>query len=173
MKKITKIWMLSTSVLVLILMLLGWLLFKWYVNYAPIQPFLIYYGGIPTTHRQIENFVNRIDGYPIVILGDGLSDPAHATAIIKLAKKNSLSTTFWGYISIGVTHQSGNLNSNEVKLYLLRWKKIGASGVLFDTAGPDFGVTHKRLFHLVALAHHYGMRVIVNSWYPQAVLNVG
>ncbi len=159
--------------LVLILMLFWWLGDRWYVNYAPVQPFLIYYGGIPTQNKQITTFVDQLTGYPIVILGDGLSDSAPSSSIIRLAKKSSPNIAFFGYISIGVTHQAGNLSVNEVKSLLKQWKQIGASGVLYDTAGPDFGVSYKRLSQLVALAHQYGMRIIVNSWYPQAVLHVG
>lgn len=142
-------------------------------TFHPIKPFLIYYGGLPVHKSHLRQFVHRIDGYSVVVLGTGLDHPAAMRAIIQLEKKNHKSTRFYGYISIGVTHGGGNKSYNEVKRGLESWKKGGAYGILFDTAGPDFGVTKTRLRTMVQIAHSEGLSVLINSWYPEAVLGVG
>ncbi len=155
------------------LVLTIWLGYEGYVNYAPVKPFLIYYGGLPTAEKQANAFVKRLVGYSVVVLGTGLNDPTIASKIIHLGQKSSQPIRFYGYISIGVTHQAGNLSESTVRSRLLQWKNIGANGVLYDTAGPDFGVSHKRLERLIKMAHQTGLQVIVNSWYPQALLDAG
>lgn len=144
-----------------------------YRNYAPVKPFLVYYGELPTTIRDVPAFVKRLQGYPVVIIGDGLSSPIIASDIIRLGHRTPHPIRFYGYISIGVTHQAGNYSVKQVQSLLLHWKKIGVYGILYDTAGPDFGVSHQRLMKLIQLAHRIGLYVIVNSWFPQAVMNVG
>lgn len=144
----------------------------WYKYYAPVSPFLIYYGGLPS-QSQAPVFEKKLNGYPVVLLGTGLDSPAVAKSIIRMGKKGPHPIRFYGYISIGITHQAGNHSTRQVQSLLHSWRQIGVYGVLYDTAGPDFGVSQQRLTKLVKLAHKSGLYVIVNSWYPQAVMHVG
>lgn len=145
----------------------------WRHSYAPIRPFLIYYGGLPRSHTRLQQFEQRLSGYPVVVLGTGLDEQKSAERIIAWGHGRPHPMRFYGYISIGITHNGGDLPVRGVNRRLQEWKAIGADGVLYDTAGPDYGVSQTRLATLVKLAHQLGMTVIVNAWSPSAVLHAG
>lgn len=146
---------------------------SWQHSYAPIRPFLIYYGGLPAYGASLMKFEHRLAGYPVVVLGTGLDEPQSAARIIAWGHSQSRPMHFYGYISIGVSHGGGNLSPQAVGERLQSWRQLGADGVLYDTAGPDFGVSHQRLSTLVTLAHRHRLDVIVNAWSPRAVLSAG
>ena len=108
----------------------------------------------------------------VLVLGDGLEHPSHgdhqATASI-IATMIGAGRQVFGYVDLGVSTQ--NLSIDTIKQYVDEWRAMGASGIFFDDAGYDYGVTRARQNAAVDYVHLYGMKVFMNAWVMDDVLS--
>ena len=140
---------------------------------APPRPLLIYYGSLPTapTPQALATLDARFAGYQLVVLHSGLENPGNSSAAVVSALVQKLpAVSFYGYLALGVTHGEPNYALAQIDTDLARWRQLGVSGVLLDTAGHDYGVSTTRLGAAMMKAHQLGLRVIVNAYRPQDVL---
>lgn len=108
--------------------------------------------------------------YDLVVLGDGLQDPAHpdhanTTAIVAAAP----SVRFFGYVSIGQTTVGLTLAQLQARIHA--WATTGVRGVLLDEAGFDYGVTRTRCNAVIDLVHAAGLEALANAWQPDDVFS--
>ncbi len=135
----------------------------------------IYYGwpsymnGAGGNITQALTIFTRFD---VIVFGDGIEHPSHGDYTNTVAINDELRNSnieVYGYIDLGVTTQ--NLDSVTISTYIDEWITAGASGIFFDDAGEDYGVTRLRLTSAVAYAHSQGLNVFVNAWNPDDVLS--
>lgn len=110
--------------------------------------------------------------YDVVVLGDGLGEPADANyantvATISAAKAANPSIQFFGYVDLGVTTQ--NLALATIQTRVNNWFTAGVAGIFFDDAGYDYQVSRSRLNTALGYAHAQGA-AIVNAWNPDDVM---
>lgn len=142
-----------------------------------IQPpsrLCIYYGqpsevndSTGDTDRAIAAFMNC----DLIVLGDGLEHPQHEdhqAAIAIITALAGAGKAVFGYVDLGVTTQ--NLDEASLRRYVDEWHRIGATGIFFDDAGYDFGVTRARQNALVDYVHGLGLSVFMNAWNIEDVL---
>lgn len=140
---------------------------------APPRPLLIYYGSLPTapTPQALATLEARFAGYRLIVLHSGLENPGNTSAAVVGALVQHLpAVSFYGYLALGVTHGEPNYSLTQIDTDLARWRQLGVSGMLLDTAGHDYGVSAARLRAAMMKAHQLGLRVIVNAYRPQDVL---
>lgn len=139
-----------------------------------VTPFLIYYGWIPQTRSHEDQWIRKVSGYRIIVLGGGdewiaSGDKVACAHVIKALPH----TTFYGYVDIGVTDHQPDHTLTVIGRDLRAWKKLGVQGVLLDCAGASYGVSQSRLRTAVGLAHDQDLKVLLNSWNPQTALVAG
>jgi hypothetical protein len=114
----------------------------------------------------------------VIVLGDGLefdragsgyAGPAeHAFTIRLIAElaRGPRRPSVFGYIDLGRSQQ---LTLEQIADRVNRWAAMGVSGIFFDEAGFDFGVTRDRQNRAVDAAHARGLAVCVNAFQPEDV----
>ncbi|MBN1993655.1 MAG: hypothetical protein JW953_13220 [Anaerolineae bacterium] len=113
--------------------------------------------------------------FDIVVLGDGLEHPSHedytnTVAIIKNLKDHDVKV--YSYIDLGVISPAQNLSIVTITTHVDAWATItGVTGIFFDNAGYDFGVSRTRLISAVNYVHNKDLAVFVNAWHPDDVLS--
>lgn len=139
-----------------------------------VMPFLIYYGWIPHRPGPFWRLARAMRGYPVVVLGSGDEWPSSGDAgpTARLIRAMP-AVAFYGYVNIGVTDGQPHHSFAVMQKDFQAWHAMGATGVLLDCAGPDYGVTPERLARAVAMAHQADLRVLVNAFEPRAVLAAG
>ncbi|MGN6524630.1 MAG: hypothetical protein ACTHMZ_15730 [Actinomycetes bacterium] len=75
-----------------------------------------------------------------------------------------------GYVAVAAHSVAPVLSLSDMDRMLRAWSALGASGVLLDCAGYDFGVTRERFRAVIALVRAHGLRPLVNAWRPADVL---
>jgi len=127
---------------------------------------LIYYGWPSAVPLEV------YARYDVVVLGAGLEEPDHpehekARAIIEWLPR----VAFYGYLDLGMTTSA--LPPAELHRRTGRWAELGATGLLLDDYGDDYGVTRQRRAVAVANAHAVGLLVCANAWRPEQATGLG
>ena len=139
----------------------------------------IYY-GYPTLVNgaagDLDRAAEAFARYDVVVFGDGLElDPADAPDAASKRERAALSdlvarirrlrpdVEIYGYVDLGSSQQ---LRSGEIAWRIDRWQAARATGIFFDEAGADFGVTPARRQAAVAAAHARRLRVFMNAFNP-------
>jgi hypothetical protein len=138
------------------------------------QPFLIYYGWFSQNSTVLAQQARAMEKYSVVVIGSGLENavnPDFNAARTVIGEDSA--TAFYGYISIGKASGLPNYSRAAIAQRAKEWAAIGVKGILLDDAGPDFGVSQGRLQSVISMVHALHLHVIVNSWDPAAVIDVG
>lgn len=143
---------------------------------ALAAPFGIYYGWPSAVNGAAGDPVAAVSaflasGYPLVVLGADNALPSgdpHAPAIIAGLRHGGVAV--YGYVAIAAHSVAPVLSLSDMDRRLRAWSALGASGVLLDCAGYDFGVTRERFRAVIALVRAHGLRPLVNAWRPADVL---
>jgi hypothetical protein len=114
--------------------------------------------------------------FDIVVFGGGLEDSSHRDHIRTITITNNLKEggiKIYGYIDLGIS--TANLDLVAIETRVNNWAAMGATGIFYDNAGRDFGVSRTRLISAVDLAHNYSptLSVFVNAWNPDDVFADG
>ena len=134
----------------------------------------IYYGWpsfVNHSQGNVNAAVRHFSQFDIVVLGDGLEHPFHAdhkataTIIRQLVDRGVL---VYGYVDMGVSTQ--NLSLSAAKRYVDEWYAMGVTGIFWDDAGFDFGVSRERQDILFDYTHQKGLSAFVNAWHLENVL---
>lgn len=141
---------------------------------SPQPGTLLVYYGYPS-HINGANNVARAAGelgrYEYVVLGAGLerSDHAdHANTRRILRRPEMASTRVFGYVDLGVF--TANLPLSEVRARVDAWAELGASGILFDDFGYDYGTDRGRQNAAVSYVRKaHGLPVLANGHHAQDV----
>lgn len=117
--------------------------------------------------------------YDAVVLGDGLefdasrpgrqalpAEHAFAVRLIDALSRAPRHPAVYGYVDLG---NSQRLPLDELVARIGLWADMGATGVFFDEAGYDFGVTRARQNAAVDAAHARGLRAFLNAFQPDDV----
>jgi hypothetical protein len=135
----------------------------------------VYYGWpslVNGAGGDVGRAVAAFSPFRVLVLGDGLDRPSHGdhepTRRI-IAGLNARGTTdVYGYVDLGVSTQ--NLSLAQIRESVDRWAAIGASGIMLDDAGADYGVTPARLNAVLDQIHGRGLKAILNAWNPDDAL---
>lgn len=138
----------------------------------PPMPFCLYYGWIPHTPAAYTALAQRLQGYPVVVLGSGdewaaSGDEGPTHRLIQQLR----STQFYGYVDIGVTNGQPDHSLATIQRAVRQWARLGIRGVLLDCAGPSYGVSLARLRASVAAVHANHLRVLINAFTPAVALH--
>lgn len=133
---------------------------------ASLAKLAIYYGWPSAINgaSSLDAASAELARYQVVVLGDGLADPAHGdhVATVHMVPKLTASgVEVFGYVALG-----NEIEVSAVKRQVKAWARLAVSGVFFDEAGYDFGNTRRRLRKVVKIAHRCGMRVFANAHNP-------
>lgn len=135
-------------------------------------PIAFYYGWpgeVNGAAGHLERAAGAFGGYECVVLGEGNvlagADPAVAALVPRLGPRAR------GYVDLGVTHGSRAWPMAKLVALMTAWRDLGATGVMLDCAGSDYGVSRHRFVGAVDAAHEMGLSVIANSWRPDDVLS--
>ena len=125
-------------------------------------------GGDPAAASEV------FQEYDIVVLGDGLQDPAHpdhanTASLIARLKTPPNATAVYGYIPIGVT--TANLSNEEIQSRVDAWMALGTAGIFVDEADYAFGVSRQRQNEVVDYVHSRGLGVFINAFDPDDVFS--
>ncbi|MBY0492698.1 MAG: spherulation-specific family 4 protein [Cyanobacteria bacterium] len=152
---------------------------------APLAParLAIYY-GYPSLVNGASGDVARAAAtfadYDVVVFGDGLEfadvnprrtpagagpDEHRRTAAI-VDKLRQQSVDVYGYIDLG---NSQKLPLPELLQRIKLWAAMKVSGIFFDEAGYDYGVTRERQNAVVDATHALGLGAFVNAFNPDDV----
>lgn len=141
---------------------------------ASPQRLCIYYGWpshVNGSNGDVAQATAHFMNCDVIVLGDGIGRPEHAdhlrsaqivTALVSEGRR------VFGYVDLGVTTQ--NLDEGTLRQRVDGWRDIGATGIFFDDAGYDFGVTRARQNTMVEYVHQLGLSVFVNAWNIDDVL---
>ncbi|MBT8466619.1 MAG: hypothetical protein KJO57_18230 [Deltaproteobacteria bacterium] len=138
---------------------------------------LLVYRGRPSAINGATSLaaaIAELAQYEIVILGDGLQDPAHPdhadTVQIAAALRDAGSTVF-GTVPVGVS--TGNLPLDEIRQRLDDWNDTNVRGVLLDQFGYEFLTTRDRQNAIVDHAHSQSLLVAVSAEDPADAFDDG
>jgi hypothetical protein len=152
---------------------------------APLAParLAIYYGYpslVNGASGNVERAAATFAEYDVVVFGDGLEfadvdtrrSPAgpgvtehrRTRAIIDRLERQSVDV--YGYVDLGNTQQ---LSPAELQSRVRLWAAMQVSGIFFDEAGYDFGVTRDRQNAITDFTHGLGLRVFMNAFNPDDV----
>ncbi len=132
-------------------------------------PFAVYYGfpGQVAGCSDANCATKALRAFPLTVLGDGLEQerhPEHALTRRIIYGLRDTECRLYGYVDLGMT--TGALEVTEIAQRLVAWSDLGATGILLDDAGAEYGVSPERLNACVTLAHGHGLSVIVNAGDP-------
>jgi len=132
-----------------------------------LAPLLVYYGW-PSCLNGGANPIADLNRYGHVILGAGLEDPKHPDHAETRQIVAATSALVYGYIDAGVT--TSHYTVRRIRRSMLRWKRLGAVGVMLDDFGFGYGVSKRRRRRCVDAAHLLDLNVIANVWEPDSEL---
>ncbi len=133
----------------------------------------------------IQKAVSAFAPYNVIVLGDGVQFNTRVkkrrpvgVGAIEYQRSRQIAaaileqrphTDIYGYISLGDTQA---LPGSEVQRRIHLWKDFGATGIFLDEAGYDWRiVTRNRQNSALNAAHSLGMKVFINAYYPDSLLN--
>ena len=134
----------------------------------------IYYGWpsfVNNSQGDIDLAIQHFSQFDIVVFGDGLehfSHPDHKNTATIIRRLVNQGVQVYGYVDMGVSTQ--NLSVSTAQQYVDAWHRMGVTGIFWDDAGFDFGVTRDRQNLLFDYTHQRGLSVFVNAWHPEDVL---
>ena len=136
--------------------------------------FAVYYGWpgeVNGSGGDVAAAIEAFAGYREVVLGEGNvlpgADPSAAAVIAGLVRRR---TFVFGYVDLGVTNGTRNWAADRLEELTQTWCALGAGGLFLDCAGRDYGVSARRLAYAVRLSRERRLRVLVNAWRPEEVL---
>lgn len=109
--------------------------------------------------------------FDLIILGDGLQNtthPDHANTKTIVANLTAQKRLTFGYVDLGVS--TNNYSENTLRQQIDNWKQVGISGIMFDDAGFDYGVTRERQNVVIQHCRQQNLKVMMNAWNPDDVL---
>jgi hypothetical protein len=156
------------------------------VHKKPVPSLAIYYGYpslINGVDGDMDRAVDAFSPYDIIVFGDGLEfndqrsgrlpvgpgsdEHQRAARILTRLRESPRSPELYGYVALG---QMQHLVGSEIDERVALWSAMGVTGIFFDEAGRDYGVTRQRLATAVGSAHERGLNVCVNAFEPADVL---
>jgi hypothetical protein len=109
--------------------------------------------------------------FDAVVLGD-LTPSEHGDRLRGcVVRRLALQRSVFGYLSVGPGQGQPNWSDVDLGSRIEAWTVLGATGVLLDCAGQDFGVSGRRLRRAVKTVHRVGLSVLVNAWNPGDLLD--
>lgn len=130
---------------------------------------LIYYGWPNSFNSATNSWNNELVAqdmakYNLIVLGDGVQDPGHGDysnteIIIPRIKVLNPSVQIFGYADTTLA-----LNTFETKVD--QWNTLAVTGILFDQAGYDWGVTRAQFNEKVDYVHGRSSanKCFINAW---------
>jgi hypothetical protein len=141
---------------------------------------MVYYGWLnsfnsATNGWNNENVAQDLKDYDILVLGDGIQDPAHgdfANTQVILARVKVLNPNI---LLFGYDSKAQTLSVFQTKA--TQWNTLGVSGIFMDEAGYDFGSTtssNTRAAFNTRVTYVHGLStahtVMANCWNPNNIL---
>ncbi len=143
---------------------------------APAVPsrLAIYYGYpglINGAAANIATAAAEFAAYQIVVLGDGLEFPEHpdhanTRRILAELRKIDRSQELFGYIALG---NGTNLDAAGIERRVQLWASMGVTGIFYDEAGRDFGVSFARVEAAIRAARRHQLAVCLNAFDLSAI----
>lgn len=109
--------------------------------------------------------------FDLIVLGDGLqkvTHPDHTNTKTIVANLTSQKRLTFGYVDLGVS--TNNYAENTLRQQIDDWKKLGISGIMFDDAGFDYGVTRERQNVVIQHCRQQNLQIMMNAWDPSDVI---
>jgi hypothetical protein len=136
----------------------------------PPAPLAIYYGwpSVVNGAGGVELAVRAFALFSAVVFGGGLEDPAHpdhANTREIIARLVGSGVEVYGYLSLPRLSSLGGLAAA-----VGRWAALGVSGIFWDNASYDWGVTRRQQSLALDCTHESGLCAFVNAWFPDHVL---
>lgn len=145
--------------------------------YKRPQDLLIYYGWINSFNSAQNGWNNELVAqdmakYGLVVLGDGVQDPAHGdfantSVVIPRIKALNPNCKIFGYVS-------SNQDIEDFMTKADQWDALEVDGIFMDESGYDYGVTrdmqNMRIGHVRGLAHAY--TCFLNAWNMDHIIGV-
>lgn len=137
---------------------------------TPPARLAIYYGYPSLVNSAAGNLTAAtasFAAFDVVVLGDGLEHPAHpdhANTQQVVTNLIGAGIEVYGYVDMGVTTQ--NLSIATAEQYVDEWAAMGVTGIFWDDAGYDYGVTRARQKTLIDYTHAQGLKAFANAWVP-------
>lgn len=133
----------------------------------------IYYGYpslINGAASHISAAAAQLAAYDIVVLGDGLEfrdhpDHWNTRKILSLRNRTGRPAEVFGYVALGRQPHGATSIEHRVRL----WAQTGATGIFYDEAGHDFGVTFDRVAHAIDIARQHHLAVCLNAFDLSAI----
>jgi hypothetical protein len=151
-----------------------------------VRRLAIYYGYpslINGAGGDVSRATEAFSPYDVIVLGDGLQfgdrptgrpqagpgrdEHERAVEIVARLRETARSREIYGYVGLGNTQ---HLALAEIEERVALWAAMGATGIFFDEAGQDYGVSRERLEAAVRFAHERDLNVCVNAFDPADVL---
>lgn len=143
---------------------------------APAAPpgLAIYYGYPGLINGAASNVAAaaaEFAAYKVVVLGDGLESTGHADhantrRILSELRKADVAPEVFGYIALG---KATNLDAAAIERRARLWASMGVTGIFFDEAGRDFGVSFARVREAVHAARRHQLAVCLNAFDLSAI----
>ncbi|MBN1993657.1 MAG: hypothetical protein JW953_13230 [Anaerolineae bacterium] len=145
------------------------------VEPTPPARLAIYYGWPSLVNGAQGNLISAthvFSQFNVVVFGDGLEHPTHlehanTKIIIQNLRKNEIEV--YGYVDLGVSPPTQNLPTDTIETYVNEWAAMNVTGIFYDDAGQDYGVTTSRLAQAINYAHAQNLAVFINAWNPTDV----
>jgi hypothetical protein len=151
------------------------------VEQIPLPKSLAIYYGFPSlvngSRGDLNLALNTFAEYDIVVFGDGLEftdinpnrfppgagkqEHENTKKLISLLKESKRKTLTYGYIDLGNTQ---NLSLVEIENRARDWANMGVTGIFFDEAGYDYGVTRTRQNLAIKIVQALGLQVFLNAY---------
>ncbi|CAF1627584.1 unnamed protein product, partial [Didymodactylos carnosus] len=136
----------------------------------------IYYGYPSLVQNSSGNLVsaaNWFKQFDLIVFGAGIWNINHTD------HNNTMNITrtlvakgkrVFGYVDLGVIPGTNNYSYTQMQQAVNGWSQMGATGIFWDDAGFDYGVTRQRQSDMINYCHNKSMNVIMNAWNPDDVL---
>lgn len=128
---------------------------------------LFYYGWLNSFNSGDNGWDNELVAqdlakYELVVVGDGVQDPAHGdyantSVILPRLRELNPRTTLFGYIQTDLDYET-------IIAKIDQWVTLNVNGIFFDRAGYDFGTNREELNRRLKYAHDNGLTCFVNAW---------
>jgi hypothetical protein len=133
----------------------------------PPAPLAIYYGwpSVVNGTNDVELAVRAFAHFSAVVFGAGLENPAHpdhANSRQVIARLVGRGLEVYGYLSLP--------SAGDFAAAVERWAALGVSGIFWDNASYDWGVTRRQQNLALNYTRERGLSVFVNAWFPEHIL---
>lgn len=117
----------------------------------------IYYEAPINLSNNIQNIINILSVYDILILGEGLANPSHQDYTSTSNIINSLlqqNVCVYGYVSLAKLSSTNNIND---------WDNVNVTGIFGDEFGDDYGNTRDDQNSFLDYIHSKNMNCMINA----------